>query len=159
MAICQFGLHFIPSNVATVQGITAGSRITDTQREELIQWKTKPLHSEVFDRLRQLFTIGKSWSENLEVLGDLESTCVTILRERDRVIEAEARLDLRTVSAEIINAILDFSTAINCQLLTDDNKVINPSLPELKFEIKASAAYRFVKDPRGFIADLASDME
>jgi hypothetical protein len=88
------------------------------------------------------------------VLGDLESTCLTIHKENHRVGNILARFDLRTFSIGVANTVMKFANAMGCLLLTDENKVISPLLVALKAEIKLSHAYRFVKDPQDFIADL-----
>lgn len=110
MATWQFGFFFISEDVARAHGITAGTLITEVQRDAVIQWSTEPLSSEAVACLRQVLTTGKSWSEDLEVIGDLESTCITFLREQTVVVEVGARLDLRTISAEILTALLGFAS-------------------------------------------------
>lgn len=157
MATWQFGLSLISQSGAASQGLAAGARLTDAQREELLQLGTYRFSAEAVAQLRRVLMPGRSWSESLEVLGNLESTCVTLLKEHDIVTEVGARLDLRTISPEILEAVLDFAVTAECLLMTDDNKLINPSLPDLKAEIRSSPAYRFVKDPRGFISDIAKE--
>jgi hypothetical protein len=61
---------------------------------------------------------------------------------------------LRTFSIGVANTGIKFANAMGCLMLTDENKVISPSLVALKAEIKLSRAYGFVKDPQDFIADL-----
>jgi hypothetical protein len=154
MATWQFGLSFLSENLVASHGIAAGTRINDNQREELIQLNIERLPSELVDRVSRVLKSGKSWSESIEVFGNIESTCVSFSKEHNIIVEIGARLDLRNISPEILVTILDFASAVKCLLLTDDNKVINPIFSELKSEIKLSPAYRFVKDPRSFIEDI-----
>jgi len=154
MAVWQFGIYFIANAIAATRRISPGMTVSAAERELITEWDNSALPSEELHQLRQILPIGQSWSDNLDVLGDLESTCLTIRKENHRVVSIRARFDLRTLSIEVVNAVMKFASAMDCLLLTDDNKVISPSLSVLKAEIKGSSAYRFVKDPRGFIADI-----
>ena len=154
MATWQFGLSFLSENLVASHGIAAGTRIKDNQRDELIQQNIESLPSEVVGRLSRVLKAGKSWSESIEVFGDIESTCVSLSKENNLIVEIRARLDLRNISPGTLVAILDFASAVKCLLLTDDNKVIKPTFSELKSEINFSPAYRFVKDPRSFIDEI-----
>lgn len=160
MATWQFGFHYIPVNTMSKRELNPGSRVTDTVRDEIIDWSTRQPPSESLSRLRLMLGSGKSWSENLEVLGDLESTCVSIYKAQGMISEISSRVDLRNFSSEILNAMLEFAVEGNCLLLTDDNnRVIGPTLSEVKAEIRNSPAYRFVKDPQGFIANMTNGGE
>ena len=154
MAIWQFDLYFVSEGLAKRRGVIAGTQIASTQCDELLHQNIERLPAEAINQLKEVLEVGKSWSESLDVFGDLESTCITCLKEQHGIIEIKARLDLRTITCEILVAILNFAKAINCLLLTDEYKVINPTLVELKDEIRLSSAYLFVKDPRGFIEGL-----
>jgi len=154
MAVWQFGIYFIASGVVETRGIVPGMTVSAAEHELITEWDNSTLPSEELRQLRMLLTAGQSWSKDLEVLGDLESTCVTFHKENHSVNSIYARFDLRTLSIEVVNAVMKFASAMGCLLLTDDNKVIASSISDLKTEIKDSSAYRFVRDPKGFIADL-----
>lgn len=159
MAIWQFGFHYVPVNTKPKRELDLRSRVTDQEREEIIDWSISQPPSESLSRLRLMLGSGKSWSENLEILGDLEATCVSIYKAQGVISEISSCVDLRSFSSEILNAMLEFAVEGNCLLLTDDNKLIRPTLSEVKAEIRNSPAYRFVKDPQGFIANMASGGE
>jgi hypothetical protein len=155
MAVWQFGIYFIANAVAQTHRISTGMTVSASERELITEWGNLSLPAEGLRQLRLLLPAGHSWSNDLEVLGDLESTCLTFHKENHSVISIYARFDLRIFSIEVVNAVMKFASAMDCLLLTDDNKVISPSISDLKAEIKDSSAYRFVRDPKGFIADMS----
>ena len=154
-AVWQCGIYFIPNAVAQTHRISTGMTVSAAERELIMEGDNSALPSEELRQLQLILPAGQSWSNDLEVLGDLESTCGAFHRENHSVISIYARCDLRTFSIEVANAVMKLASAMDCLLLTDDNKVISPSTSDLKAEIKDSSAYRFVKIPKGFIADLS----
>ena len=159
MAAWQFQIRLLPQAVAATEGLFPGGELAEAQRESIAWWDKSILGSDALKRLREVLPPGKTWSKELEVFGDLETTCVTILREEGRPIEVSARLDLRSLSQETMDAVLDFAQRLNCFLVTDGNTILKPAAAGLAIEIEMSPAYRFVKDPRGFLSDLAAGSE
>jgi hypothetical protein len=58
--------------------------VSATERELISEWDDLPLSSEELRQLRQILPVGKSWFNDLEVLGDLESTCLTIHKRKSQ---------------------------------------------------------------------------
>ena len=135
--------------------MSPGQRLSDAQREEIAWWSGKMVAAEKLRQLSKVLPPGKSWTEELEVFGDLETTCVSLLRDSNTVVEVNACLDLRTLSAEAGKAVLGFARGLECLLVTDDNLVLKPDSAALAEAIQASSAYRFVKDPRAFLSGIA----
>ncbi|CBK40256.1 protein of unknown function [Nitrospira defluvii] len=61
---------------------------------------------------------------------------------------------MREVSIELLETAVQFSRDLQCWLITDDGKVIEPALAILKEAIRESSAFQFVKDPLSFISRL-----
>lgn len=156
MAVWQFQLKLVPRAVAAAHGLLPGGHLTDSFREEVAWWRDRSLTADALQPLYEILPPGKTWTEELEVLGDLETTCVTILRESGVIVEVHARLDLRTFSAEAGKALLDFARRLECLLLTDENKALNPDSTALAEAIKTSPAYKIVKDPDAFLFNLTA---
>lgn len=157
MAVWQFQTKLVPCATAMDHGLLPGQRLSDAQREEIAWWSGKTIAAEKLQQLSKALPPGKSWTEELEVFGDLETTCVTILSDSGAVVEVNARLDLRTLSPEAGRAVLGFARGLECLLVTDDNLVLKPDSAGLAEAIKTSSAYRFVKDPHAFLSTLATE--
>ena len=159
MAVWQFQVRLLPQAVAATEGLFPGGELAEAQRESIAWWDKSKLDSEAMQRLRDVLPLGKTWSKELEVFGDLEATCVTILRDGARPTEVSAKLDLRSLSQGTMDAVLDVAQRLNCFLVTDDNTILKPVAASLAVEIEMSPAYRFVRDPHGFLSDLAAGNE
>lgn len=154
MAVWQFRVYLIASAVAETRRIVPGMTVSAAVRDLISEWDNSTLPSEELCQLRMFLPAGRSWSKDLEVLGDLGSTCGTFYKENHIVSSIYARFDVRTPSIEVVGAVLKFASAMGCLQLTDDNEVISSSISDLKAEIIDSSAYRFVRDSKGFMADL-----
>ena len=105
MAVWQFGIYFIASAVVETRRIVPGMTVSPAEHELFTEWGNSTLPSEELYTLRMLLPTGQSWSKDLEVLGDLESTCVTFHKENHSINSIYARLDLRTLSIEVVGAV------------------------------------------------------
>jgi len=155
MAIWQFQTKLVPCTTAADNGLLHGQYLSVGQREEIAWWSGNEIAAVELQLLREVLPAGETWTQELEVFGDLEKTCVTILSESGAVVEVNARFDLRALSVETGKAILDFARGLECLLVTDDNLVLKPDSSSLAEAIKTSPAYRFVKDPLTFFSKLA----
>lgn len=136
-----------------VHGLLPGARLTNSQREGIDWWAAGEVSTNLRQELNKVLPRGESWTEQLEVFGDLEATCITILKEGGVVTNVDARLDLRTLTAQAGKAVLDFARELDCLLMTNRNDLINPDSADLVEAIRTSGAYQFVKDPRGFLSE------
>ena len=105
MAAWQFGVYLIANAVAETRRIASGMTVSAAVRDLFPEWDNSMLPSEELCQLRMFLPAGRSWSKDLEVLGDLGSTCVTFHKENYIVSSMYARFDLRTLSIEVVGAV------------------------------------------------------
>lgn len=105
MAVWQFGVYLIASAVAETRRIAPGMTVSAAVRDLFSDWDNSMLPSEELCQPRMFLPPGRSWSKDLEVLGDLGSTCVTFHKENHIVSSMYARFDLRTLSIEVVGAV------------------------------------------------------
>jgi hypothetical protein len=153
MALWQTNMTLVPSSLLLQHGVRLGATITDADLE-LETWDKSYPPESVIERLAERLPKGKSWSENLAVWGDLDGSCVTILREGGVCVEVNARFDLRTVSREIAAAVLDFARELGCWFVTEDRRVIAAEFSDLSAAIRTSKAYTFLENPNAFLDEL-----
>ena len=154
MAVWQFQIELVPKAVAEANSLLTGMVLTEEQRESVVWWRDQRLPLTLLRDVEKMLPSGKTWSKDLEVLGSLETSCLTILREGESLVEVHFRFDVREVSIELLETAVQFSRDLQCWLITDDGKVIEPALAILKEAIRESSAFQFVKDPLSFISRL-----
>ena len=146
-------MTLVPSALLLQRGVRLGATITDADLE-LETWDKSCPPEPIIERLSQRLPEGKSWSENLAVWGDLDGSCVTILREGGVCVEVNARFDLRTISREVAAAVLDFARELGCWFVTEDRRVVAAEFGDLSAAIRASKACKFSEDPNAFLDEL-----
>ena len=146
-------MTLVPSALLLQRGARVGATITEDDLE-LETWDKSCPPEPIIKRLSQRLPKGKSWSEDLAVWGDIDGSCVTILREGEDCLEVNARFDLRTISREIAAAVLDFARELDCWFVTEDRRVIAAEFGDLIAAIRTSKAYSFLEDPDAFLNEL-----
>lgn len=154
MAVWQFQIKVVPKVVAEASSFRPGMMLTEEQRESVAWWGNYSIPPSLLQTVEPVLPPGKTWSNDLEVFGDLEKSCVTIWRERALLVDVHFRFDLREVSSELLETAVRFCQSLQCWLITEDGKVIEPVLSTLKAEMRKSSAFQFVKDPPGFMSRL-----
>lgn len=157
MAVWQFHVKIIPQRTATTHGLFSGGALTDAQRENIEWWGDSQLDPGALLRLRNVLPPGQTWTEELDVFGELESTCVTIFREGERPRDVNARIDLRVHSGKPALAVLNFARSLECLLVTEGNTIFKPEPADFVSRITVSSAYSFMKEPLGFLSDLLAE--
>ena len=144
MAVWQFQIELVPKAVAEANSLRAGMVLTEEQRESVVWWKDQRLPVTLLRDVEKMLPSGKTWSKDLEVLGSLETSCLTILREGESLVEVQFRFDLRETTIELLETAVQFSRDLQCWLISEGGKVIEPGLSALIDEIRASPAFQFV---------------
>ncbi|MFZ1557171.1 MAG: hypothetical protein WAT38_13390, partial [Nitrospira sp.] len=124
MAVWQFQIELVPKAVAEANSLRAGMVLTEEQRESVVWWKDQRLPVTLLRDVEKMLPSGKTWSKDLEVLGSLETSCLTILREGESLVEVQFRFDLREVAVELLETAVQFSRDLQCWLISEDGKVI-----------------------------------
>ncbi|MCC6966309.1 MAG: hypothetical protein IT391_08490 [Nitrospira sp.] len=145
-------IELVPQRVAAANSLRPGMVLTREQREAVVWWKDQRLPVAPLSDVKKTLPSGKTWSKDLEVLSNLETSCLEIWREGEFLVEVYFRFDVRELSVELLETAVRFCRDLECWLITDNGKVIEPILSVVKEEIEESPAYRFMKDPIKFIS-------
>ncbi len=154
MAVWQFRIELAPKAVAEANSLCAGMVLTQEQRESIVWWRDQRLPVTLLHDVEKMLPPGKAWSKDLEAFGSLDTSCLTIMREGESLVEVHFRFDLREVAIELLETAVQFSRDLQCWFISEGGKVIEPDLSALKDEIRESSAFQFVKDPLSFISRL-----
>ena len=106
------------------------------------------LSEESLIKLSSDLPMGKSWHNDLVVYGDLESTCVCVWKNSDRV-EISCRFDVSSLKKDVLNTVIDFAKANNLMIVYDGQEV-PMTFDSIKGVLINSPAYKFLKNPSTF---------
>jgi hypothetical protein len=100
--------------------------------------------------------LGKSptWSAEVDIWGDESSTCLKMIREGEKIVEIILRVDLRSVRKVDLMRLLDGFRQAHVVLIDEDGRRCEPTIQAVCAAMEASAAWRYVQDPRVFLASL-----
>lgn len=91
-----------------------------------------------------------SWDASMVQFGNPDETCIEILKENNNVTEISVRIDMRSITEELLSDIIEYLKRINCRIYYDQ-KLYDVSLNNLKMLMTGSDAYSFCKDPQAFL--------
>lgn len=158
MAVWQVQFELLPLALAKSQGLVPGMVLSSERRLAGDWWRRQALPMPALQCLAEVFPPGKTWTKDLAVYGDLEKSCLSILSDEGVLSEMQLRFDLRTLTREELLVVIEFCRLAAALLITDENKIIEPTSNAVINEIRQSPAYRFVKDPEGFLSALSKSL-
>lgn len=109
--------------------------------------------SELWNSISELieyFPEEKSWCDSIRQFGKLDSTCIEIDTECE---EITLRIDLRSITQGQLDAIIGFSNS-NELKISYEEQIYEPTLGNFVQIIKASNAFRFLNNPKGFLRSI-----
>ncbi|WP_437875515.1 hypothetical protein [Sorangium sp. So ce513] len=98
---------------------------------------------------------GASWSSDIDVWGDEDSTCLSMVRDEGRVVEVLFRVDLRNIQRQDLARLLDGFQRARVLLVDETAQLHEPTLAAVLQALQASTAWKYVTDPRAFFASLS----
>lgn len=144
MAIWQFDCYIIPKRNVVVN--------TKLDYESILSWGKTNTSIEKIDFLEK----QKSWSNKISQYGKEDETCIEFFYENGILKEIYCRLDLRSLSKEMLKNILDYVDVIN-GVIFYENKMYYPKIDEIIELMKKSAANRFCKNPRNYFEEISNN--
>ncbi|QVK17258.1 hypothetical protein KHQ81_10225 [Mycoplasmatota bacterium] len=145
MAIWQYVFYIIPKDKFDKYDNLNITNIIDN-----ITWEGYEINENSIKTLSNILKPSKSWSEDIKQLGEIDKTCIEFIYENDVLENIEFRLDLRDITKDIINLILEFIRDNNA-LIVCDNKIINPEYKDITENIRLSKTFSFIKNPLHYL--------
>lgn len=92
-----------------------------------------------------------SWSDEASMFGTEDGNKIEIWKEGD----VNCRLDMRNPDLEILEAIIRSARKNRCLVLSHhSHRVLESDINAILEDIHESSAYRFCKDPEGYLSSL-----
>lgn len=128
MAIWQYKLFAVPSE--EFRSYFNETDIISIEAFDHIEWWRYLTYKSInFNSLRDL-PLSESWSKDIILLGDVNSNCVEILIDGEKLIEVSLRIDLRTKYKVMIESVCAFAEDNGLLFLNENLKRIFP-FPEI----------------------------
>lgn len=151
MAVWQFELDPIPASAALIEGVPAihlSPEVCDTIVLRLTAGERKELIA-AFDAL---LPPQQAWSPGLMVWGNTRGTDVQLYLDEDGSDALKIRIDAKTFSTELVEALCDIAATFDWVFLTERGAVLHPS-PEIVLRaLLQSPARAYVENPHEAIA-------
>ncbi len=140
MAAWQFDFQLIPRQSSNDNILWSAENVTESLKE----------------RIKSILPLGKTWAQNIELYGESETSCVTILHTEGDRMEIAVRLDVRQLTKKFLVDFVNIAHEMDGVFLVLQNgKRLDPDPVTLAAEIRKSPSYRFVTNPREFLASLS----
>lgn len=119
--------------------------------DKVIPWEGYCIKDESLNIISKILTPKESWCKEIRQFGNLDETCIELYYHEKMLEEIRLRIDLRSVSRNLLEEITAFLHINNAVLLTDEDKIIQPVLEAIVKEIKNSKANKFLRNPEEFL--------
>ncbi|TKC12039.1 hypothetical protein FA048_00015 [Pedobacter polaris] len=134
MAIWQYRLFVIPEEEINSYFLNE-DYLSEDAFNEIDWWKYKRIDEISLGDLISLLAESKSWSNNIYQLGNIESDCLEILFNKQKILEISIRVDLRNNYNSLIEAICKFGRRNALIFLNYNLKLLSPDEIILKEDI------------------------
>ena len=141
MALWQYSLFVIPKFNDTIDNLS-DFKDEDGLLDDEGLWQKSNVSTSFFNNINKILPLGKSWSENLIVYGDLETNCFEIYHKNDLVASASFRIDFTSDYEYILYSILDFVQLNDLQILDEELNIIKTNTVSIKNLIENSRQYK-----------------
>ena len=139
MAVWQFQSYIIPSdNIDIVNN-----------EDNAVSWHDRKIENISVNFL----PLGKSWSKDIVIYGNVEETCFELLYDDKALVEISCRLDLRSLTKSLLHNVINYVQSIN-GFFFYKGKSYPPNYKEIVNLLKESDANRWCENPAGFIQSL-----
>lgn len=156
MAIWQYSLEMFPKLMVEKKYGFVPDSIELESLSEASLWRNTTISDLSCDPIKHTLAPKKGWHEDLALFGDIESDCIEIWCDSNRVIcEMSCRVDARNSDVTVVLSIFDFCSSNEILLYSKDHGV-RCTRSNIASHISASSAGRFLDQPENFIRSLNS---
>ena len=124
--------------------------------EDPTYWLESHVPVDVLDRVRAILPQANSWSKDALMFGDEKSTDLAIWYHGKEIEMIYFRWDLRDPDLEVLAQIVRLAKRLGSVIVSGDRgTVVEADLGAVLRDVQASSAYRFCRDPEGFLRGLS----
>lgn len=142
MALWQFDCYLVPKQKIVT---------CDIDRDEILSWNVCNISSIDLDFLER----QESWTQDIVQYGKDNETCIRLLYENGYVQEISCRFDLRSLSKNLLDRILNFFMKMEGMILYE-GKIYSPRSNEIIELMKSSKANKFCQNPIRYLEETSA---
>jgi len=151
MAVWQFELDPIPARAAVIEGVPAIHLGPDV-RDTIVLGLAPGEREQLVEAISDLLPRQDAWSPGLMVWGNMRGTDVQLFLDEDGADVLKIRIDAKTYSTDLIDALCVIALAFDWGFLTDRGAVLQPTSDAVLRALLQSPARQFVEHPKTAIA-------
>ena len=125
-----------------------------TENKDGVEPSVTSINHESLIRVAEILPVGESWLKNLQIYGDIDSTCLVLSYENQELQEISVRLDLRDLSKSVLTNVLSFIKSNKLRILLDNGENMEPTMETILRLIKNSDALKFCAEPSAYLLNL-----
>ncbi len=141
MAIWQYQFYMVPEEELSSY-FKNEDLISYNDLSEIEWWKYRQLDINSLDTFVNLLPQKKSWSKDIIIFGNEDSSCIEILLQNNWIIEISIRIDLRLDYKNFIKLLCEYALNHNCMFLNDKLEILYPNLDSLEKDILNYPLYK-----------------
>jgi len=145
MALWQFDFWIIPMN----------RKKENFQEDEILSWKKEKINIDINKFFENILKEEASWSEHIKQYGEGDKTCIKLRVEDNKIDEISCRLDLRSLSKDQLEKILDYISKIKGEIFYK-GEIYPASFESIKNLIKESEAAKFCVNPQQYFEEIVN---
>ncbi|OPX41854.1 hypothetical protein CLHUN_42770 [Ruminiclostridium hungatei] len=154
MATWQFTFSVIPEKVVLGREGNTQYNTKLSDFDDSLSWDGYYLSESSIEKISETLKQTKSWSDSIRQFGCIDETCIELFYEKNTLLDISIRLDLRSLTSDILKMIIDFVKENKALILTTKGVLIKPVLEDFVTEIRKSDAHSFAKNPQEFLTSL-----
>ncbi|MGB0929501.1 MAG: hypothetical protein ACPGVB_01910 [Chitinophagales bacterium] len=140
MAIWQYKFFVIPKEI--FDGVIHKVLFNEFDLfEDDIYWTQFPIKADFFSKINNFLPLGKSWTKDLIIYGNLETNCFEVLCENDYVISVSFRIDFTSFYEDILRLIIEFLEKNNLLIISEEFDIVSNNYIQIKAIIENSIQY------------------
>lgn len=147
MANWQFGFVIAPEEKILEKNKSYSGNLKIDDVEEIMSWEGYFLVESSLEEISKILKPTKSWTDSIRQYGSLEETCIELCYEGNILVELSVRLDLRSMTRDILESVVNFIKINKGIIVTRAGSLVKPVIDDVTKEIKRSDAYSYVKNP------------
>ena len=150
MALWQFTIRIVPKKTFIETQGSIPSKVSYEEFIDLPTWEINKYEAQLSHLLSNYFSKDESQAEFRTSWGKSDETTFLLSRDENNIGDLTVRLDLRSLTQDLLKVVEEVGNLLDAVLVTELGSVIDPKIKIILEEMKASKAFRFVSDPRGF---------
>ncbi len=115
-------------------------------------WSSADVPSDLVATVGGILPPMESWSDDALMFGNVKEDDICLWYDSDKLESIYFRLDIRRFRKDVLEGLTSLANALSCKIISsNDAGIIEPEYPLLVADIKRSDAYKFCRDPEGFL--------